>query len=258
MRIQVLSDLHAEVDPKRAQSDVVDLGADLVILAGDIDHGGAGVRWAARPGRTRRSSTCSAITSTTDPRSMPATEHARAAAAGTHVHVLEREAITIQGVRILGATLWTDLALAGDIAFTRWRLGQAFTDYRAIEGADGRSLRPAETEAIHHETVKWLEQTLAEPHSGPTIVVTHHAPSPHSLGQRGEAPQAATSAAYASDLESLIERHSPTIWVHGHTHYSCDYRIGDTCVVSNQRGYYAEKTGWDSSYVLDLTGVRPV
>jgi len=47
MRIQVLSDLHAELDPRGAKADIFDLGADLVILAGDIDKAGHGVCWAA-------------------------------------------------------------------------------------------------------------------------------------------------------------------------------------------------------------------
>jgi hypothetical protein len=183
MRIQLLSDIHAEVDAKRAQSDVVDLGADLVILAGDIDQGGAGVRWAAETWPDtpvvyvlgNHEPYCSSIGG--------ALERCRAAAAGTNVHVLEREAVTINGVRILGATLWSDLELAGDAPWARWRLKQGFPDYQAITSQTGGRLRPADTAAIHAETVAWLARTLAEPYDGPTIVVTHHAPSARSLQQ---------------------------------------------------------------------------
>lgn len=100
MRIQILSDLHAELDPRRAKSDVVDLGVDLIVLAGDIDQSDAGARWAAE----------------------------------------------FRGVRIMGATLSTDLDLAGDTAFARWRLKQAFAAYKAIDRPQGDSLRPVDTQ----------------------------------------------------------------------------------------------------------------
>jgi UDP-2,3-diacylglucosamine pyrophosphatase LpxH len=191
----------------------------------------------------------------------------RAAAAGSNVHVLERDAVTIHGVRILGATLWTDLALAGDLNFVHWRLGHDFPDYRAIESESGGRLRPAETIAIHEETVRWLWEALYEPHDGPTIVVTHHAPSPRALGQwdewAGESPWTAMDAAFASDLELLIDLGKPDAWIHGHTHRSGEYRVSDTHleatrVISNQRGYYHEASGWDPTYMLELDTDHPL
>ncbi|WP_070987917.1 metallophosphoesterase [Halofilum ochraceum] len=261
MRIQVLSDIHAEVDPRRAHFDVVDLGADLVILAGDIDHGGAGVRWAAETWPTTPVVYVLGNHEHYTTRLGEALERARAAAAGTNVHVLERESVTVRGVRILGATLWTDLNLVGDPAFARAALGQAFPDYKAIESPAGGPLRPVETEAIHHETVTWLERELDQTYAGPTVVVTHHAPSSRSLQQwdewAGESPYTAWESAYASDLERLLDGPwPPALWIHGHTHLSGDYRIDRTRVVSNQRGYYQEMTGWDPTLVLEVTTLQ--
>lgn len=257
MRIQVLSDIHAEAAPQRPQYDVVDFDADLVILAGDIDEGGAGVRWAAK---TWPDTPVVYVIGNHEPygSSIAATlERCRAAAAGKRVHVLEREAVTLDSARILGATLWTDLELAGDAPWARWRLKQGFPDYRAITAQTGGRLRPADTAAIHAGTVAWLDRTLAEPHDGPTIVVTHHAPSARSLMQwdewAGESPWTAWEAVYASDLEWLIERHAPALWIHGHTHLSGEYRIGETRIVSNQRGYYTETTGWDPALLLEVS-----
>ena len=75
---------------------------------------------------------------------------------------------------------------------------------------------------------------LAEPFAGPTVVVAHHDPHRQSL-----APRFATewvSTAYLSALPaSFLE--VPVLWVHGHTHSSHDYRVGNCRVVCNPRGY---------------------
>jgi hypothetical protein len=67
------------------------------------------------------------------------------------------------------------------------------------------------------------------------VVITHHAPSeksipPFHLGR-------ILNAAFASNLDWFVENSSVPLWIHGHTHYSVDYKIGRTRVFSNQRGY---------------------
>ena len=40
----------------------------------------------------------------------------------------------------------------------------------------------------------------------------------------------------ANRLESIIEEYQPKLWIHGHTHVPCDYKIFATRVVCNPRG----------------------
>jgi len=49
------------------------------------------------------------------------------------------------------------------------------------------------------------------------------------------------SAAYASNLDYVIERYQPKYWIHGHLHNSSHYNIGKTQVVCNPRGYTGEE-----------------
>jgi hypothetical protein len=46
-----------------------------------------------------------------------------------------------------------------------------------------------------------------------------------------------TSAAYASNLDELVDASHAKLWIHGHIHRPTSYRIGETRVVSNPRGY---------------------
>jgi hypothetical protein len=65
--------------------------------------------------------------------------------------------------------------------------------------------------------------------------LTHHAPHRRSVHEKYA--DSMLSAAFASDLTSTMGRGRPGVWIHGHTHLSCDYLVAATRVVSNPKGY---------------------
>jgi len=152
------------------------------------------------------------------------------------VHLIEPGApVEIGGVRLVGATLWTDFAVAGDqTAGMRWSKSN-YPDYWNID-VGMRRLRPGDLLEVHHRELAGLQVDLASGFDGPTVVVTHHAPHPNSL--RGGLLSAATAAgSWGSDLSSTIERYRPTLWIHGHVHESRAYTVGETRILCNPRGY---------------------
>ena len=74
---------------------------------------------------------------------------------------------------------------------------------------------------IHAASVRWLVRQMSRHDASRTIVVTHHAPSSRSIAPRQAAD--VLSAAFASDLNSLIRASRIPLWIHGHTHYNVDY-----------------------------------
>jgi Icc-related predicted phosphoesterase len=46
----------------------------------------------------------------------------------------------------------------------------------------------------------------------------------------------------------------PALWLHGHTHGSCDYKLGDTRVVCNPMGYPGEVSEY-TKLTIDLMEV---
>lgn len=235
---------------------------DAVVLAGDIDLGDRAVAWAH----------------TTFPGIPVVYVHgnheaygdklekikerlAIACAATDHVHLLDRSALVIAGVRFLGATLWTDFQVLGRDRYQEalQAAGAEMNDYRRIRLAkDGyRKLRPLDTVRLHVEDRLWLEEKLVEPFHGATVVVTHMAPSEHSIHERYK--DQLSSTAFASNLDSLVEKSD--LWIHGHVHDSVDYRIGRSRVVSNPMGYpiqsrgriwTAENTRFDAALLIDV------
>jgi hypothetical protein len=183
----------------------------------------------------------------------------REAAAGSTVHVLERDAWHHRGVRFLGCTLWSDHRLYATPEERALGLQQATTlvrDFSRITVSPDApdKLTPDVAQRLFDDTVTWLEARFAEPHAGPTVVVTHFAPTRLSIHPRFAGSP--INACFASDLASHITRWQPQFWLHGHTHDSFDYRIGSTRVVCNPRGYapkgVVENALFDPNLVIDL------
>jgi predicted phosphodiesterase len=254
MRVHVFSDLHLEFGPCAFPAAVREGRlADLVLLAGDIDTHRRAPRWAAETFRRpvamilgNHESYGDNLHAAIAVRRMYADESA--AERPDPVRVLERETWFLTAadgtpVRIIAATLWTDFAIFGaaqrEAAMKDAQ--DAMNDFRMIRVLDGRRhgerlLTPSDCLRLHRESRGYIEQALAQPFDGVSIVMTHHAPSRRSVhgGYRDDR----ITAAYASDLEALIEQTQPALWVHGHIHASSDYRIGATRVVCNPRGYF--------------------
>lgn len=171
--------------------------------------------------------------------------------AGSNVRLLENESIEIGGFRFFGATLWTDLELLGDHHVGASESLQ-MNDYNRIRKTPSyRKLRPVDTRALHHETVRHIAGFFEAGDPRRSVVITHHAPSIRSLPERRR--KEIISCAYASHLDQLIEEHSPLLWIHGHIHHSQDYRIGGTRIICNPRAYVdAPNHGFEPAFVVDL------
>lgn len=100
---------------------------------------------------------------------------ARQTAARLGVHLLERDAIRIQGQRFLGCTLWSGLDSGPrswlDVARNvHWMID----DFSAIRSS-GDAFTPLRMVEEHEYSVSWLQRML-EP-GDPSIVITHFPPS---------------------------------------------------------------------------------
>ena len=219
--------------------------ADVCVLAGDVDR---------RPGGRRRVGT-----------QRDRVAHARGLRRGNHefygghlgrrlaegraaseaslqsskhgVHLLENNDVVLDGVRFLGATLWTDFLLEGQ--------GMQQLLYDAAAGSDarlpvhlendGRLLTPDDTRGRCWSSVIWLEKALSLPVAGPTVVVTHTAPSSRSIAWRYEG--SALNGAFVNELDYMFEGDFAPDFGSTATSQSFDYRVGGTRVVCNPLGY---------------------
>ncbi len=234
MKLNILSDLHLDVAPFV----VPETDADVVILAGDIGRPRDAAAWAMRLGKPVLyvPGNHEYYGDTLD----GAVAELREACAGTRVRVLDDGEAVVDGVRFLGSTLWTDFRLFGDGdgRAAAMRDGQRWIrDFSRIRTADAHEalFTPEDSAARFERHAQWLAAKLATRHPGPTVVVTHHAPSPMSIHPRFAGSQ--LNACFVSDAGHLLDGTRAGLWIHGHTHDSFDYAVNGTRVVCNPRGY---------------------
>ena len=205
---------------------------DVVVLAGDIGTGISGIAWAAEA----------------YPRDLPIiylagnhemyghslnlyAELAETAAETPNIHFLENNTVEIGGAAFIGATLWTDFNLYGNDIRGGISAYCGMNDFRRIGGLTLDAWRE-----MHAASRTYLRAALEAHRRQPCVVVTHHAPHEMSVPERFQGDS--LTPAFASHvLNDIPEPLRPALWLHGHTHDSFDYAVGETRVVCNPRGY---------------------
>jgi Icc-related predicted phosphoesterase len=139
---------------------------------------------------------------------------------------------------ILGGTLWTDMNRNNPV--DHMAVSNGMNDFRLIYNSENPSNMFSTHDAYdkHLDTLSFLATSLDEYKNRKCIVVTHHAPSRQGINP-DHSGYGEINAGYYSDLDEFILDH-PQIhtWIHGHTHIQKSYKIGETNVLSNARGYH--------------------
>lgn len=218
----------------------------------------------------------------------------QAAAPDSNVHFLEKDVLEYKGVRFIGCTGWTDMVDKHPwMIFKSWR---GMSDYRKIgaenwfkdavheeyfrkeydtlpkHGYSYPYLHPLITYYKHKEAKQFLDTALSKPFDGPTVVITHHPPTPVALRHTGfwipEYEQGMDFSlletafpkygwqrlgTHAGRMDDIIEKHRPTLWLHGHLHRRTRYFRYDVPVFSNAIGYNHKER--PANAIIDLNNI---
>lgn len=258
MKLQLLSDLHLETE---SFEPVPAPGAELLVLAGDIDSTWAGYpRFAAWPVPV----IVVAGNHEFDGRDFDtALVGLRGLCKTLGFTFLECESLVLtaangERLRVLGTTRWSDFDLFGTEQRAR---AERAAEYFMRLMATTRDGRPFDAAAVRAQALlcrQWLEQELQRAPQGrwdKTLVITHFAPSLKSADPRyGRQPG---TASFCNADDDLIAR--ADLWLHGHLHVRHDYRIdragrAPTRVVCNARGlvHKGEDEGFDGARLLQI------
>jgi len=269
VNIQLLSDLHLESHPHFTAQPLAD--ADVLVLAGDIgsyqhnsdltrlgvpDFGLA--RFSPRPVHEGGAAWPTPVIFVPGNHEYDGLEfdeahqRLRQACERWGLIWLEQENVVLQGVRFVGCTLWSDFdalsSAAGTAANAAAAPGALAEQLKARDKAfraanfylrKNHSLQggaPMLAEQVREQALKsqrWLRQALATGFDGPTVAVTHFAPSLLSADPRyGLTPG---TAGFCNALDDLLP--AAQLWLHGHLHCPQDYVSRGCRVVANPLGY---------------------
>lgn len=165
-----------------------------------------------------------------------------------NVFLVNDFAVTVEDVRLIFSTLWTDIKPNHAFAIER-----GMNDFHLIR-FNGNRLTSDDLRREHLHSRTFIEQELST--AAPAlkkVVVTHHVPtfSNYPEQYRGEI----LNEAFAVNLNRLILDQQPDYWIYGHHHQNIpDFTLGKTKLVTNQLGYvqYGENKLFDRAKVLTL------
>ncbi|WP_428418361.1 metallophosphoesterase [Methylibium sp.] len=253
MKLNILSDLHLGF----GATDWPVNDADVVVLAGDISRPRESIAWALKFGKPvlyvpgNHEFYGGSIDG--------ALEELQRLSRGTQVHVLDNREMVMHGVRFLGTTLWTDFELFDDAQHSTaakaeaQRLMRDFSRIRTRESS-AEVFTPDDSIRLFRRHAAWLESRLAADHAGPTVVITHHAPTRDSIHPRFA--DSLLNASFVSNAAHLLGADRVALWIHGHTHDSFDYCVNGTRVVCNPRGYARggvnENSLFDANFMVEV------
>ncbi len=261
MKLHILSDLHIEFAPHQPDPEAV-AAADVIVLAGDIGVGLKGLIWARESFPDHEIVYVAGNHEFYHHHWNQLLVDMRLKAETLGIHFLENQSVAIGGVRFLGTTLWTDYDYFGrhkrqacmreaenrlnDFSLIKAQTIQPERVSAILGTADGkrgpirwtRKLMAVHSLERHQASLAWLQDELSKGDPDRTVVVTHHYPHKNSCAPKwANEPLTAIFGSHVP-IEVLL---GASLWIHGHTHDSCNYRIGDSRrsvrVVCNPRGY---------------------
>lgn len=160
------------------------------------------------------------------------------------VHFLNNSFVEVPDTDVLiwGSPWFTDFARLENLSELTERVG-GIGDYRCTMIDVTKPLTPYDHIQMCMEAQDSLVMFLkhCEENGKTPLVLTHFAPSIRSCHQ-GHPIYDDYSAYFVTDWldknHHLFPRGSR--WIHGHTHWNCDYQLGNVWVTTNQRGYLSE------------------
>lgn len=177
---------------------------------------------------------------------------------GHHIYFLNNNSIILNGVRIIGTTLWSNVP-----SERHTYIQNNMNDYQLIKkkinifkggmSTKGKvCINVLDTNMFHNNAIKFITNELIKDKKTKTIILTHHAPltkgtiDPNRYSLTDE-----ICSAYCTDLRHFMKK--PVVaWCYGHTHYPVQLKYRNVDIISNPHGYRDNKVGYNEDFVLKI------
>jgi predicted phosphodiesterase len=163
-----------------------------------------------------------------------------------NVVLLEKDTVEIDGYLFIGATLWTDMdegnrdcvSLAGKCMMDFSKTVQ-IGGGMDLDNMFGNQFTANHWLEINEKSFKYIKKVSELNRGKKIVIISHHAPSMLSIHEKYK-KYGISNYFFASNYDKFIKDSGAIMWIHGHTHTPFNYKIGDTSIISNPRGYPGE------------------
>lgn len=174
--------------------------------------------------------------------------------------IYENESVVIGNVAFVCCTLWSGMNNADPMTIVQAETGM--NDYKQIrhgppETPWQRTLHPRDTIQTHLQSKDFLLREAKEQKlkGKKVVVVTHHACHVESVSATDDDFRTSPLiGAYYTEMFEDIMDIQPDYMLHGHMHQSSDYKIGNTQIYCNPRGYFPDSLNPDfnTEFIIEV------
>ncbi|KAJ3201686.1 hypothetical protein HDU82_007923 [Entophlyctis luteolus] len=255
MRLQLASDIHLETRVQPFQfRDLINPNADILALAGDIGDPASRVyaefiAWCASSFKHVLVLHGNHELYSRDPN---LTADVRIAmidavcARFENVVYLNNKVVTVDGVRFIGSTLWSNI-----LPEHKDEIHMRISDYHYIYHTPKKRITPDDTLAEFIKSKTFIESAISAAvlEGLWPVVLTHHVP--WTVGTSDPCYNGdALNSAFSSSLPASCDQ--VQLWCCGHTHYNFRHTLAGYRLLSNQLGYGGGKcTGYQEDFTED-------
>lgn len=137
-----------------------------------------------------------------------------------NIIILDNETIEINGIKIYGGVMWTDIDNGDPLSMIRAK--SYMMDYRAISG-----LLPIDTIIEHEKFLKNMPEDM-------DIIISHHAPSYGCISEKYQ--NNINNGLFCSEVDIKGAKY----WIYGHMHGGLSIDKDGCHILNNSRGYRGE------------------
>jgi predicted phosphohydrolase len=162
-----------------------------------------------------------------------------------NLFLINNLSLAVGAIKFIFSSLWSRISEENAVA-----IQHQLNDFTRIKYKNN-PLKVTDYNGYHKESLHFLERELSLSKHPKKVVVTHHVPTFKNYPiQYRNSP---LNEAFATELESLMEKTTPACWIYGHNHSNIpNFTIGKTELCSNQLGYvaYNEHLGFEPNKTI--------
>jgi Icc-related predicted phosphoesterase len=154
-------------------------------------------------------------------------------------HFLFNNNVVINDINFIGSTLFPDFLNGNPSSMLICQ--QSINDFKGyiFNNKEKKSkITPNDYLYLSKIDKDYVMDAFEKSTSSKNVIISHYLPSEKSIHPKYKDSQQSLmkNGAFLSNLDNFIHYKQPNLMIHGHTHCSFDYKIGETRIICNPRG----------------------